>query len=226
MISTLLRTAVIYVCVIIAIRLMGKRQISDMQPTELVITLLISEIAAIPLQDSSKPIFSGIVAIFMLVVLEILLSFLAMKSQFTRKLAYGKAVVIINNGVIDQQAMRKVRMTVPDLMEQLRSKDYFDINQIAYAILEVNGELNVMPKDAFTPAVKGDVTKSISAASIPLAVICDGAISDEAVNILGLTNDRIFSKLKSMDLKLEQVFLMTEDSRGNSTIVLREEGKK
>ena len=112
MIITITRTVILYVLVTLGIRLMGKRQIGEMQPNELVVTLLISEIAAIPLQDTSQPILNGAVAIFMLVILEIIISVITMKSQFVRKIMNGKSAVIIKNGVIDQHMMRQVRMTV------------------------------------------------------------------------------------------------------------------
>ena len=146
MISTIIRTAILYVAVTFGIRLMGKRQIGDMQPNELVVTLLISEIAAIPLQDTDQPILAGLAAIFMLVILEIIVSVLAMKSFFVRKLVSGKSVVIIKNGVLDQHAMRSVRMTILDLVELLRGQDVFDISDVAYAVLEVNGDLSVLLK--------------------------------------------------------------------------------
>ena len=116
------RTVILYCFVVLAIRLMGKRQIGDMQPNELVITLLISEIAAIPLQDPARPILDGIIAIFVLVILEILCSVLSMKSLWIKKLMNGKSAVIIKDGQIDQKAMKKVRMTVLDLMELLSQR--------------------------------------------------------------------------------------------------------
>ena len=136
---------------------MGKRQIGDMQPNELVITLLISEIAAIRLQDTSQPILNGIMAIFMLVILEIVMSVLAMKNQFIRKIMSGKSVVVIKNGIIDQSAMKNVRMTVLDLIELLRGQNVFDISTVAFAVLEVNGNLSVLLKAEEQPATVGDL---------------------------------------------------------------------
>ena len=137
MITTIIRTVILYIFVTFGIRIMGKRQIGDMQPNELVITLLISEIAAIPLQDTSQPILNGIMAIFMLVILEIVMSVLAMKNQYIRKIISGKSIVVIKNGVIDQNAMKNVRMTVLDLIELLRGQNVFDISTVAFAVLEV-----------------------------------------------------------------------------------------
>ena len=157
MIAVLFRTVILYLLVIVALRLMGKRQIGDMQPSELVITLLISEIAAIPLQDINQPVASGIIAILMLVVLEILLSVLGMKSFFIRKALSGRSAVIIKNGEIDQHAMRRVRLTVIDLIELLRGQSVFDISTVAYAVLEVNGNLSVLLKGDARQVTAGDV---------------------------------------------------------------------
>lgn len=125
MIITIIRTFILYIFVTLGIRLMGKRQIGDMRPNELVVTLLISEIAAIPLQDTSRPILDGVVAIFVLVILEIIISVISMKSMFMRKIMNGKSAVIIKNGVIDQHVMRRVRMTVLDLVELLARAECF-----------------------------------------------------------------------------------------------------
>ena len=129
MITIIIRTLILYCFVILAIRLMGKRQIGDMQPNELVVTLLISEIAAIPLQDTNQPVIDGIVAIFILIILEILISVFALKCMTFRKFLSGKSVVVIKNGEIDQTAMKKVRLTILDLIELLRGKDVFSLGR-------------------------------------------------------------------------------------------------
>ena len=157
MIITITRTIILYIFVTLGIRLMGKRQIGEMQPNELVVTLLISETAAIPLQDTTQPILNGLVAIFVLVILEIMISVLSMKSRFMRKIMNGKSAVIIKNGVIDQQMMKSVRMTVLDLVELLRGQDVFDISTVAFAVLEVNGNLSVLLKSAEQPATVADL---------------------------------------------------------------------
>lgn len=225
MISTIFRTAVIYVCVILAIRIMGKRQISDMQPSELVITILISEIAAIPLQDASTPLLNGILAIFILVICEIVLSVLSLKIPKVRQAVSGNAIIIIKNGTIDQKAMKKVRMTVTELMELMRSKDVFDISQIDFAILEVNGELNIMLKNEYAPAVKRDISDKVASSSLPLAVICDGKPMQSAIDTVGTTQDKILSVLNSKNIKPSDVFLMTLDSQGNNNVILKDNTK-
>ncbi len=224
MISTVIRTVILYIIVTIAIRLMGKRQIGDMQPNELVVTLLISEIAAIPLQDMNQPVLNGVVAIFMLVVLEIIFSVVAMKSFFVRKLMSGKSVVIIKNGVVDQQAMKDVRMTVLDLVELLRGQNVFNISDVAFAVLEVNGDLSVLLNtDAQTPTVK-DLSLKKQKEGLPLPVVSDGKIVNESLDALNINYDDVIKKLKKNDLTPEKVFLMTLDRYDNFTIIKKENG--
>ncbi len=219
MISTVLRTLILYIAVTIAIRLMGKRQIGDMQPNELVVTLLISEIAAIPLQDTEQPVFVGIAAIFMLVFLEIIISILTLKSFFVRKIFSGKSVIIIKNGVIDQQAMRDVRMTVVDLIELLRGQNVFNINEVAFAVLEVNGNLSVLlKKDAQTLSVK-DIDLTLPDDNLSLPVISDGKIVRESLDALKIKPSYIQKVLKTENTTAKDVFLMTLDRDGNQTII-------
>lgn len=219
MVSTVLRTIILYIVVTVAIRLMGKRQIGDMQPNELVITLLISEIAAIPLQDTEQPMFIGLAAIFVLVFLEIVISILAMKSFCIRKLLNGQSVVVIKNGVIDQQAMRNVRMTVVDLIEQLRGQNVFNIADVAFAVLEVNGNLSVLlKKDAQTVSVK-DMKLKLPDDNLPLPVISDGKIVYESLRALEISKQKLNKILKHKCATPKQIFLMTLDRNGNHTII-------
>ena len=222
MISTVIRTIILYITITIAMRLMGKRQIGDMQPNELVVTLLISEIAAIPLQDSEQPVLVGVAAIFVLIFLEIIVSILSMKSFLIRKILNGKSVVIIKNGVIDQQAMRDVRMTVIDLIELLRNKDVFNVSDVAFAVLEVNGNLSVLlKKDAQTVSTK-DINLNLPDDALPLPVISDGKIIHESLKSLQITRQKLNKMLKHNKAPVKNIFLMTLDRNGNNTITLKE----
>lgn len=219
MITTIIRTVILYIFVTFGIRLMGKRQIGDMQPNELVITLLISEIAAIPLQDTSQPLLNGIMAIFMLVILEIVMSVLAMKNQYIRKIMSGKSIVVIKNGVIDQSAMKNVRMTILDLIELLRGQNVFDISTVAYAVLEVNGNLSVLLKAEKQPATVGDLNIKPQEEAMFLPVISDGKIIKESLKALQSNKNEIEKKLKKEKVNANNVFLMMLDRNGNYTIV-------
>lgn len=224
MFTALIRTLFFYLVITIAIRLMGKRQIGDMQPNELVVTLLISELAAIPLQDMDQPILSGISAIVFLVIIEILVSVASLKSFFVRKMINGQSVVIIKNGTVDQKAMQDVRMTVLDLVELLRGQEVFDISQVAFAVLEVNGELSVLLKNDEQPVTKRDAGIKSEADALPLPVITDGKIVKESLKALEISNKNITDRLKKKKLTPENVFLMTLDRNGTENIVKREAG--
>lgn len=221
MIITITRTIILYIFVTLGIRLMGKRQIGEMQPNELVVTLLISETAAIPLQDTTQTILNGLVAIFVLVILEIMISVLSMKSRFMRKIMNGKSAVIIKNGVIDQQMMKSVRMTVLDLVELLRGQDVFDISTVAFAVLEVNGNLSVLLKSAEQPATVADLKIEKKKALLQLPVISDGKIVKESLDFVGADEKDIRKKLKGDNVA--DVFLMTMDREGNHNIIKRRE---
>ena len=204
---------------------MGKRQIGEMQPNELVVTLLISEIAAIPLQDTSQPILDGVVAIFTLVILEIIISVTAMKSIIVRKLMNGKSAVIIKNGVVDQQAMKNVRMTVLDLVELLRGQNVFDISTVAFAVLEVNGNLSILLKSSEQPATSGDLKLYKEAAVLPLPVISDGKLINESLKALETDSVKIKKILDDNNTVIENVFLMTMDRDAKFTLIKKRSNK-
>jgi uncharacterized membrane protein YcaP (DUF421 family) len=201
---------------------MGKRQIGDMQPGELVVTLLISEIAAMPLQDTNQPLLFGISAIFTLVTLEIAISLLSLKSFMLRKIMAGKSVILIKDGIIDQKALKKVRLTVLDLVELLRGQQVFDISTVSFAVLETGGSLSVLLKSADQPATAKDVGAKNPPAKLPLPVISDGKMLYESVNALGITEKKIEKILKENSLTRGEVFLMTIDQSGKEKIFKKE----
>lgn len=198
---------------------MGKRQIGDMQPNELVITLVISEIAAIPLQDITQPLIHGVMAIFILVVLEIFISVIGMKSQFVRQIMSGQAVVVINNGIIDQKAMKNVRVTVDDLVELLRGQNVFDISTVAYAILEVNGDLSVMLKSGEQPLTAKDMNIKNEKETLTLPVISNGSVVNQSLKSLNITKKDLYKKLKKEKTEVKDVYLMTLEQNGKYTLV-------
>lgn len=222
MLSTVLRTVIMYFTIIIAIRLMGKRQIGDLQPSELVITILLSEIAAIPIEDTDAPIIYGILATVTLVILEILTSFTAMKSLNFRRIIYGRSAVIIENGTIDQKMLKKLRITVPDLMEVLRNQEVFDINEIAFAILETNGQMSVLLKPQFQTASVSDVKGKSQPTTMPCLIVSDGKLLTGAMKKYNITKEDVYKEVKTKRLSLKDVFLMTVDQNGKTTIVKKE----
>ncbi len=222
MLVTVFRTLILYIFVTISIRLMGKRQIGDMQPNELVVTLLVSEIAAMPLQDTTQPIINGIIAIFMLVIIEIVISVLTMKSQGIRKILSGHSIVIIKNGEIDQAAMKKVRLTLVDLIELLRAQNVFDIGQVAFAVLEVNGNLSVMLKNTEQPPTQKQLKIKSDKDGLQMPVIIDGKVIKDSLGAIEYSKSTLNTLLKNNNIKAEDIFLMTLDRFGNCNIVKKE----
>jgi uncharacterized membrane protein YcaP (DUF421 family) len=202
---------------------MGKRQIGDMQPTELVVTLLISEIAAIPLQDFSQPISIGLVAIFMLVLLEIVASVLIMKSLRLRRVLSGKAITVINNGRIDQKAMKSTRMTVFDLVEMLRMQNVFSIEEVDTAVLEINGNLSVCLKKESQPTTVKDLKLETKDKGIALPIISDGKIIDSSLKFFNKDRHWLYTLLDKMELHSNDIFIMTLDRTGKISTIKKEE---
>ncbi len=225
MISIIIRTLILYIILTLGIRLMGKRQIGDMQPNELVVTLVISEIAAIPLQDSNQPILNGVCSIFVLVVLEIILSILAMKNMTFRRIMSGQSVIIIENGKIDQSAMKKVRMTILDLVELLRAQDVFEIDDVAFAVLEVNGDLSVLLKSQKQNLTPKDMGLEPNQATLPLPIISDGRIVEETCKNLNISKEELMVVLDRQRIKTNQVFLMTMDKNKKFNIIRKSDRK-
>ncbi len=222
MLQTIFRTIIMYFIIITAIRLMGKRQIGDLQPSELVITILLSEIAAFPIEDTNTPIIYGILATLTLVFLEILTSFTAMKSINFRKIIYGRSAVIIENGTIDQRMLKKLRITVSDLMEVLRNQEIFDLNEIAYAILETNGQMSVLLKPEFQTASVSDIKGHSQPTTMPCLIVSDGKLLTRAMDKYNVSKSKILEAVKKKNLRLKDVFLMTIDQEGKITIVKKE----
>ena len=225
MLKVIFRTILMYVFVTISVRLMGKRQIGDMQPTELVVTLLISEIAAIPLQDISQPISVGLVAIFMLVLLEILASVIILKNLRLRRIFSGKSVAVIKNGTIDQKAMQNLRITVFDLVEMLRMQGIFELDDIESAFLEVNGNLSVRQKPEKAPATPEQLGVEVCDSGVPMTVISDGTVVDSSLKFLNLTREDLNIVLKKEGKIPKEIFLMTLNKSGKSIIVDKERKK-
>lgn len=222
LIVTVLRTAILYFTVIIAMRIMGKRQIGDMQPNELVITIFISQLASMPIEDREQPILGGVLAIALLIVIEIFISFVAMKSNKARELLNGRSAAIIKDGVIDQKLMQKMRITITDLLEMLRQQQIFHIEEVSWAILETNGTISVLLKPQFRTATANDVGQKTQNDGIPSAVVCDGIVMKESLNQLGLGEGYLDSLLRKKGKRAEDYILVVLDKAGNKIFIEKE----
>lgn len=145
MFTTLTRTVILYILIIVGVRLMGKRQVGELEPSELVLSLLIADLASVPMQDLGAPLHTGIIPILTLLSLTTILSVLTMKSIRFRAILCGKPSIIIRNGKLEQEEMRRNRLTVDELLEELRCQGHPDISTVQYAILETNGQLSILP---------------------------------------------------------------------------------
>lgn len=222
MFISIIRTIVLYMFVILAVRLMGKRQISDMQPSELVITLIVSEIAAIPMQNTSQPLLSGIIPVLVLVALEIAASVLMMKSGKFRSLLCGKPVIVIRDGIVLQNEMRRLRLTTEDLCVQLRQQDIFSIEDVQYCIVETNGEVSVLEKPEKRTPTAEDLNIKIKDNKIETVVVSDGVVLQNSLKLCSKDEKDVKRILSNENIELNKVFLMTLDALGNYNIIKKE----
>lgn len=222
MIAILARTVVLYLAVIVGVRIMGKRQIGELQANELVVTILISELAAIPLQDMGRPVSNGLVAIFALILLELLMSAIALKSSKARRVLSGTPIIVIRDGRIDQKAMRDLRMTVDDLMESLRQQDVFYVEDVNYAIVETNGKVSVLLKPEKIPANAQMVGAVPPSSGLPCVVVNDGVIQPKSLQCVQMTEEDVQCALKKKHLSLKEVFIMIADNTDDFIIIRKE----
>ncbi len=218
-----IRTILLYIVIIVAVRLMGKRQISELQTSELVVTLLISDIAAIPMQDTGQPLVSGFLPIAVLVCCEILVSAFMLKNMKFRRMICGKPIVVINDGRIDQAQMKRLRMSTEDLSEQLRRMNIFSLSEVAYAIVETNGKMSVMKKPAEQSATASMLGIVVPDNGIECVVISDGQISNFSLSLCRLSEDWIKGVLKGEGVEQSDVFIMTADCKRNYRIIRKQD---
>ena len=220
----MLRTLLLYIAVIAAIRLMGKRQIGDLDPSELVVTILVSDLAAVPMQDLGIPMVSGLVPIATLIVLEILLSFLALKSRPFCRLLNGQPAIIIRSGKLDIQKLRQMRLTTDEVIETLRKQNVASVADVKYGVIEPDGTLTVIPRQAKQPVTADMLGLSPRDAGLPLVVVSDGKLVNRSLQLLHLDPRDIENRLNNQSIALSDVFLMTLDDCGN-TFLQRKEGR-
>ena len=220
-----IRSFILYFVVIIAVRIMGKRQIGELQPSELVVTILISELASMPMQDPNQPILAGIIPILTLAATEILLSLITLKSVKSRSIIYGKPIIMIHNGSIDQYEMGKARISTDDLMEAMRISGVLNIEDVDYAILETNGRVSIIPKAEKQPLTPGDAGKQVAPNDMPKIIISDGHIISSNIPD-GVSDEWLNTLIKTQGVKSHKdIFLLTRDSRGKTYIVKKEKRK-
>ncbi|SHE30330.1 Uncharacterized membrane protein YcaP, DUF421 family [Desulforamulus putei DSM 12395] len=216
MILTLIRTLILFTLVVVALRLMGKRQIGKLQPYELVIIVMIADLAAVPMEDIGIPLISGIIPILTLLFVEVTISFLSLKSERLRGVVCGTPSVLVENGKIVEPELKRLRYNINDLLEQLRAKNFPNIADVEFAILETSGEISVVPKSQKRPVNPADLNIPTKYEGIPMTLIIDGYVFDNNLNKINLTREWLKKELHKFGVSdFKQVLLASLDTEGN-----------
>ena len=224
MLLTYVRTGIIYLVLIVAVRLLGKRQVGQMEPSEFVVTMLVANLASIPMEDPGIPLLSGVVPIGTVLGIELLLSALCLRSIFVRKLLCGKPVILIENGNILQNNLRRTRVTLDELTGHLREKDVLDLRSVQYAILETNGNLSVFPYPKEKPASARDAGIRARRQYLPLTVISDGRVLPENLKKAGKDPRWLRRVLEERQATVDRTWLLTVDGGDHIHWIGKESG--
>ena len=225
MATAFVRTILLYFIIMLGLRLMGKRQIGELEPTELVLTMLISDLAAVPMQDFGIPLLNGVVPIITLLALSMLLSYGCMRSIRLRRLVCGSPTTLIKNGVLQQSAMRANRFTLDELIEELRSQGVTDLMSVKYAILETDGQLSVLLYPAEQPATPRQLGRAVKDdLFLPQVLINDGRVLDSALTHCGLNRSWLMQSLAERGFhRADDILLFTIDDAGKILCIQKEE---
>lgn len=216
MFISLIRTLILYILVLVIMRLMGKRQVGQLEPFDFVITIMISDLASIPMSDTKTPLLNGIIPIVTLLALEITLSLIQLKCRMARTILTGRPSVLVSNGKIDIPRLKEQKYSVDDLFEEMRIKGYYDLQDIQYAILETSGKLSIFPKSEHTPPTKKDLNIKPSKETLPVTLIYEGVINYSHLKRINKDEKWLYSTLKSKHISnIKDVFIAIMDSTGS-----------
>lgn len=215
MLLGIIRTIILFAVVVIGLRLMGKRQIGQLQPYELVIVIMLSALAAIPMENTGVPLASGLFPIFTLLVAQVALSYVSLKSERARGVICGTPSVFIENGKIIEKELARIRYNINDLLEQLRAKNVPNIADVEFAILETSGELSVIPKSQKRPIVPADMNLPTTYEGLPVTLIIDGYVFSKNLAKINLNEDWLKSELQKFGVKnFKEVLFASLDTEG------------
>lgn len=225
MILSYIRTAVLYLILIAVIRLMGKRQVGQMEPSEFVVTMLVANLASIPMQDGGIPLLSGLVPILTVLGVELVLSTLSLRSIRIRKLLCGKPVILIENGRILQDNLRRTSITLDELTGHLRLKDVLDLKAVQFAILETDGNLSVFPYPKHRPANAAEAGIPAKPQYLPITIVGDGYLYRENLQLLGKDADWVERVLQERNATIATTWLLTCDAADHICFYPKEGGQ-
>lgn len=227
MLIVAIRTFVLYIIVLIAVRIMGKSELSKMSPFQLVIVFMIAELAAMPIDDPTTSLINGVMAIFTLMLLQVLISFLSIKSEKFKNLVSGKPSILIEKGKLNIKELSKLRITSTDLLEQLRLENCPSLSNVEYAIMESNGQLTVIPKAEEKPLTPKDMGLTVNEGLLPMIVISDGTLYVKNLLVAGISEEMFRQKLAGSGISsYENIFLAFYDENKVFHVYLHSENTK
>lgn len=223
MVIAVVRTVILYLLIIFGIRLLGKHQVGELEPAEFVLALIIADIASVPMQDYGIPLLMGIIPIITLLCLSMILSILTMKSLRIRALLTGVPSILIRNGTVDQREMRRTRMTVDEILEELRLQGYTELSDIQYAILETNGQLSILPYSNRKPPVAEDLGITVKDGGLPVVLINNGRLLSHNLKKRGLNEVWLNKRLAEYKIhSVKEVYLLTVDDQNQTCLIPKE----
>ena len=216
------RAVILCIIMIFCVRLTGKRQLGEFQPVDLVVTIMLSNLATLPIEDISIPVAMGLVPILTIVCLDVFMSYISMSSKTIRRLISGSPKILISEGKLDQSVMRRLRLTVDDLFEALRSRQIFDISDVQLAIVETTGQISVYVKKDKAPLTLGDVKDTPAGGDPPLLVIDSGSVVKGSLELIGCDKKWLDSIMKKENCRIDDIYIMTADSEKNYTVIKKD----
>ena len=224
MLIVFIRAIILYILIIFSIRLMGKRQLGELAPSELVVTILVSNIATLPIEDINIPLVMGVIPILTLVCLDVLMSLVTLKYRSVRKLVSGSAKIIISDGRIDQAMLKKLRFSTDDVMESLRGLQIFDISQVQYAIVETTGKISAYLKDDYQ-TVTNERFSHKSPQNPPTLLIDNGVLIKGALCEIHKSQKWLEGILRQEKTRIGDIFYMSADKAGKYTLIKKEKAR-
>lgn len=228
MLVLVLRTLILYIMVIVAMRIMGKRQLGELQPSELVVAIMISDLASVPMQAIDIPLLSGILPVMTLIIAEVMMSYLSLKSKHMRKLLSGEASIIIYNGHIDERELSRLRFNINDLLEELRLNGCHDVSDVQVAVIETSGKLSVIPKDSARTVTVDDLSlNNVRHDGLPCTLVSDGVLDKRELNRSGKDMKWFEGEIKKRGIKrIKDIFIASLDAEGEMFIQLKRRALK
>lgn len=214
MLITFFRAILLYILVLIVMRLMGKREIGQLQPFELAISIMIADLASIPMTDTGIPISNGIIPILGLLVMHLIISLINMKSMKAREIICGKPTILIYRGKINESALKKERFTINELEERLRGDNVVNLGDVEYAILETNGQITVIPKPEKRNVTPQDFNINVEYEGIPYDLVIDGKIMNDNLKVLNKNEKWLREQVKKFNMSPEDALVVTIDGKG------------